>query len=57
MVGDAVTDLASARAAGVTAVAALWGESDPADLLAAEPDAILHTPGELLALCRGGSFA
>ncbi|MEU8825799.1 HAD-IA family hydrolase [Streptomyces sp. NPDC048636] len=57
MIGDAVTDLTSARAAGVTAVAALWGESDPADLLAAEPDAILHTPGELLALCRGDSLA
>ncbi|MEU9448688.1 HAD-IA family hydrolase [Streptomyces sp. NPDC048277] len=57
MIGDAVTDLASARAAGVAAVAALWGESDPAGLLAAEPDAILHAPGELLALCRGGSLA
>ncbi|GGN39061.1 HAD-IA family hydrolase [Streptomyces fuscichromogenes] len=57
MIGDAVTDLASARAAGVAAVAALWGESDPAGLLAAEPDAILRTPGELLALCRGGSLA
>jgi AHBA synthesis associated protein len=57
MIGDAVTDLASARAAGVTAVAALWGESDPVELLAAEPDAVLHAPGELLALCPGGSLA
>ncbi|MEU0471545.1 HAD-IA family hydrolase [Streptomyces olivaceus] len=57
MIGDAVTDLASARAAGVTAVAALWGESDPSDLLAAEPDAVLHKPGELVALCGGGSLA
>jgi AHBA synthesis associated protein len=57
MIGDVATDLASARAAGVTAVAALWGESDPADLLAAEPDAVLHAPGELLALCLGGSLA
>ncbi|MFQ6143515.1 HAD-IA family hydrolase [Streptomyces seoulensis] len=51
MVGDAVTDLASARAAGVTALAALWGESDPAPLLAAEPDAALNSPRELLAWC------
>ncbi|QKW30112.1 HAD-IA family hydrolase [Streptomyces seoulensis] len=51
MVGDAVTDLASARAAGVTALAALWGESDPAPLLAAEPDAALSSPWELLAWC------
>ncbi|AOW90230.1 MULTISPECIES: HAD-IA family hydrolase [Streptomyces] len=57
MIGDAVTDLASARAAGVTAVAALWGESDPSDLLAAEPDAVLHKPGELVALCGGGPLA
>ncbi|WFB84523.1 MULTISPECIES: HAD-IA family hydrolase [Streptomyces] len=57
MIGDAVTDLASARAAGVTAVAALWGESDPSDLLAAGPDAVLHKPAELAALCGGGSLA
>ncbi|GAA3992040.1 hypothetical protein GCM10022384_44740 [Streptomyces marokkonensis] len=51
MIGDAVTDLASARGAGVTAVAALWGESDAAALLAAEPDAVLREPADLLALC------
>ncbi|GAA2694488.1 MULTISPECIES: HAD-IA family hydrolase [Actinosynnema] len=51
MVGDAVTDLASARAAGVTAVAALWGESEVAALLAAEPDAVLRAPADLLELC------
>ncbi|NUS15104.1 MAG: HAD-IA family hydrolase [Streptomyces sp.] len=51
MVGDAVTDLASARGAGVTAVAALWGETDEPALLAASPDAVLRRPGDLLALC------
>ncbi|MFK0121024.1 HAD-IA family hydrolase [Streptomyces sp. NPDC090994] len=51
MVGDAVTDLASARGAGVTAVAALWGETDEATLLAADPDVVLRHPAELLALC------
>jgi len=51
MVGDAVSDLASARAAGVTAVAALWGESDPAPLLGAEPEAALNSPDELLTWC------
>ncbi|WP_078900602.1 HAD-IA family hydrolase [Streptomyces sp. SBT349] len=51
MVGDAVTDLASARAAGVTAVAALWGETDEKTLLAAEPDVVLRRPAELLPLC------
>ncbi|AGL16402.1 HAD-IA family hydrolase [Actinoplanes sp. N902-109] len=53
MIGDAVTDLVSARAAGVAAVAALWGESDPADLLAAAPDAVVRRPAELAALCLG----
>jgi AHBA synthesis associated protein len=50
MVGDAVTDLASARSAGVTAVAALWGEADADELLAASPDIVLHQPVELLSL-------
>jgi AHBA synthesis associated protein len=50
MVGDAVTDLASARSASVTAVAALWGEADADELLAASPDAALHRPVELVSL-------
>ena len=48
MVGDAVTDIASARGAGVTAVAALWGEGDEIELLATRPDEVLREPGELL---------
>ncbi|MBW8089268.1 HAD-IA family hydrolase [Streptomyces hygroscopicus subsp. hygroscopicus] len=52
MVGDAVTDLASARGAGITAVAAMWGETDEETLLAAEPDVILRKPAELLSLCQ-----
>ncbi|MGW4128449.1 HAD-IA family hydrolase [Amycolatopsis japonica] len=51
MVGDAVTDLASAKAAGTLAVAALWGETDEAELLRAGPDAVLREPADLLALC------
>ncbi|WP_019070829.1 HAD-IA family hydrolase [Streptomyces hokutonensis] len=47
MIGDAVTDLQSARAAGVRAVAALWGETAEAALLAERPDAVLRSPGEL----------
>ncbi|WP_308222412.1 HAD-IA family hydrolase [Frankia sp. AgB32] len=50
MIGDAVADLDSARGAGVLAVAALWGETDGVELIAAEPDAVLHRPAELLAL-------
>jgi AHBA synthesis associated protein len=53
MVGDAVADLASARGAGVPAIAALWGESDPVALLGAQPDAVLHKPEDLLAIATG----
>jgi AHBA synthesis associated protein len=55
MVGDAVTDLASARAAGVRAVAALWGECAEAELLAAGPDAVIRAPAEVLALVSRGA--
>jgi AHBA synthesis associated protein len=51
MLGDASTDIAAARAAGVDTVAALWGESDASALIAAEPDAALEEPEDLLALC------
>jgi AHBA synthesis associated protein len=50
MLGDAVTDLMSARGAGVRAVAATWAALDEAALLAAGPDAVLRHPCDLLAL-------
>lgn len=50
MIGDAVTDLVSARSAGVTAVAALWGEADADQLLAAGPDVALRHPSDVLSL-------
>ncbi|MFF8727217.1 HAD-IA family hydrolase [Streptomyces sp. NPDC015171] len=55
MVGDAVTDLTSARSAGVTAVAALWGETDEETLLAEKPDAVLRTPADILDVCFGSA--
>jgi AHBA synthesis associated protein len=48
MVGDAITDLTSARAAGVTAAAALWADIDEPALLAAAPDIVLRTPEDIL---------
>jgi AHBA synthesis associated protein len=51
MVGDAPSDLLSARAAGVVAVAALWGESVEEALRAAGPDVVLTRLDELLPLC------
>nr|WP_308301628.1 HAD-IA family hydrolase [Frankia umida] len=50
MIGDAVADLDSARGAGVMAAAALWGETDGVELIAAAPDAVLHRPSDLLVL-------
>ncbi|EFC78790.1 HAD-IA family hydrolase [Parafrankia sp. EUN1f] len=50
MVGDAVTDIRSARSAGVRAIAAMWGETDQDELLAAAPDWVTHTPAQLLGL-------
>ncbi|MEU5314984.1 HAD-IA family hydrolase [Streptomyces sp. NPDC021562] len=50
MVGDAVTDLHSARGAGVRAAAALWAGVDPEPLLRESPDAVLHSPAALLDL-------
>ncbi|MFE2727634.1 HAD-IA family hydrolase [Kitasatospora sp. NPDC059327] len=50
MIGDAVTDLISARGAGVLAVAAVWGATDANALLAENPDAVLGAPSDLSAL-------
>ncbi|MEU4564029.1 HAD-IA family hydrolase [Actinoplanes sp. NPDC023936] len=50
MIGDAETDLASARAAGVGAIAALWGETPAERLIAAGPDAVLYQPADVLSL-------
>ncbi len=46
-IGDEPRDIVASRAADVTAIAALWGASDPSTLLATEPDAAFETPGEL----------
>jgi len=51
MIGDAPTDLASAKGAGVASAAALWAPPDDvAELLAGDPDVVLRRPGDLLAL-------
>ena len=46
-IGDEPRDIAASRAANVTALAALWGASDPTALMAAQPDAAFETPNEL----------
>ena len=50
-VGDSPFDVLAAKAAGMYAVAVTWGRiHDRAKLETAEPDAIVETPEELLAL-------
>ncbi|HEU5473554.1 MAG TPA: HAD-IA family hydrolase [Actinophytocola sp.] len=52
MVGDAVTDMRSAQSAGVRAAAAVWGEGEEADLVAANPDMVLRHPMAVPMLVR-----
>ena len=49
-VGDAPTDLASAHAAGVDAIAVTWGAFPRGPLELARPHAIAETPAELRAI-------
>ncbi|MEU8236381.1 HAD-IA family hydrolase [Actinoplanes sp. NPDC048967] len=51
VIGDAVSDIRSARAAGVPAVGATWADIDEAVLRAARPDLLLRHPDELLPHC------
>jgi pyrophosphatase PpaX len=50
-VGDSPFDIRAAKAAGALAVAVGWGGIHPDErLLAEEPDALVHEPGEILDL-------
>src|SRR4051794_14418081 len=52
-IGDSPHDVAGSRAAGLLAVGAMWGAEDRAAVLAAGPDLVLETPGELITLVGG----
>lgn len=52
-VGDAPFDMRAGKAAGLVTVAVTWGFFSRADLEAEEPDLIVDTPAELLAVCLG----
>lgn len=49
-VGDSVPDIRSARAAGLTTVAACWGTLNRDDLLSARPDILAEEPCHLLVI-------
>ncbi|MDR1833492.1 MAG: HAD family hydrolase [Propionibacteriaceae bacterium] len=52
-VGDAVTDIQAAKAAGMKAVAVSWGAATAAELAAENPDALAATVAELRAILLG----
>jgi phosphoglycolate phosphatase-like HAD superfamily hydrolase len=53
MIGDAVTDVAAGRAAGLRTCAVTWGVHSIAQLRAAEPDAVADSVEALHALLLG----
>ena len=55
MIGDAVTDIAAGRAAGLRTCAVTWGVHSEAQLRHAEPDAVATTVDELRALLLDGT--
>jgi phosphoglycolate phosphatase len=48
MVGDSVSDIQAARAAGVQSIVVSWGHQSLRRLVGASPDAIVHYPEELI---------
>lgn len=46
-VGDSVTDIHTARNAGMIAIAVTWGFQKKTELLAAEPDLVVNEPDEI----------
>ena len=48
MIGDAVSDIKAAQTAGITSIAAAWGNQDIQLLRNANPDFIVNTPNEII---------
>jgi phosphoglycolate phosphatase len=48
MVGDSLSDIQAARAAGVRSIVVSWGHQRLSKLVGAGPDAIVHYPKELI---------
>ena len=54
-VGDEVRDVDAAKRVGIQSIAVSWGYADRETLLAASPDHLIDSPGQLLGLCAAGS--
>ncbi|MBE0411132.1 MAG: HAD family hydrolase [Anaerolineales bacterium] len=48
MVGDSLSDIRAAREAGVKTIAVSWGHQSLDKLIEAQPDHVVHSPGELV---------
>jgi phosphoglycolate phosphatase len=48
MVGDSLSDIRAAREAGVKTIAVSWGHQRLDKLIEAQPDHVVHSPGELV---------
>jgi phosphoglycolate phosphatase len=55
MVGDSVSDIRAAKAAGVSSIAVGWGHQSQNMLLGAEPDAFISFPAEIWDVVVGKS--
>lgn len=47
-IGDSAADVEAGRAAGLTTIAVTWGSPDHDQLMASNPDILVHTPDELI---------
>ncbi len=48
MIGDALSDIRSAKEAGAKSIAVSWGHQRVSHLLRGEPDYVVHSPAELI---------
>lgn len=52
MIGDALSDIRSAKEAGVASIAVTWGHQSLEALLRGEPDFVVNSPHELIGMIR-----
>jgi phosphoglycolate phosphatase len=52
MVGDSLSDIQAAKAAGVKSIVVSWGHQGLSKLVGAGPDAIVHYPKELIEITK-----
>lgn len=55
LVGDSLSDIRAAREANATSIAVGWGHQSMDMLIHGKPDAIVHSPDELMEVLGGGN--